>query len=68
MPTALRAAATVLPYRYMLSFPVEVATGNLSNTDIAAGFALQAMWLAGGFGLFQLAWKHGLRHYSAAGG
>jgi ABC-2 type transport system permease protein len=68
MPTVLRAVATILPYRYMLSFPVEVATGNLSNTDVAIGFGLQALWLAGGFMLFQLAWKHGLRHYAAAGG
>ncbi|HEY8285137.1 MAG TPA: ABC-2 family transporter protein [Chloroflexota bacterium] len=68
LPGALRAVATVLPYRYMLSFPVELATGSLAPADVAAGFGLQAFWLAAGWVLFQLAWTRGLRHYSAVGG
>jgi ABC-type uncharacterized transport system permease subunit len=52
----------------MLSFPVEVATGSLSASATVLGFSLQVGWLVAGWGLFQLAWARGVRHYSAVGG
>lgn len=67
-PGPLRALSTVLPYRYMLSFPVEVATGSLSAGGTALGFALQIGWLVAGWCMFNLVWAHGVRHYSAVGG
>ncbi len=68
LPGALRALATALPYRYMLSFPVEVATGSLSASATVLGFSLQAAWLVAGWSLFRLVWARGVRHYSAVGG
>jgi ABC-2 type transport system permease protein len=67
-PGALRAVATVLPYRYMLSFPVEVATGSLSAGATVLGFVLQIVWLVVGWSMFRLVWARGVRHYSAVGG
>ncbi len=68
LPGLLHTAAVILPYRYMLSFPVEVATGNLSAGDTVLGFVLQVGWLGAGFALFRLVWGQGVRHYSAVGG
>jgi len=68
LPGALHQAAFILPYRYMLSFPVEVATGSLSGSDIALGFLAQLGWLAAGWALFQFVWRQGVRRYSAVGG
>lgn len=68
LPDGLRLLATALPYRYMLSFPVEVATGHLSRGATALGFALQVFWLAGGWALFRFTWARGVRHYGAVGG
>ncbi len=55
------------PFRFMLSFPLEVLLGTLSGSEIAYGFAMQAFW-AGVFGwLCWFTWRRGLRSYSAIG-
>jgi ABC-2 type transport system permease protein len=68
LPGALRSAATVLPFRYMLGFPVEVLTGGLSPQEMVAGFATQAAWLALSVALYATLWRLGLRRYAAVGG
>lgn len=68
LPGGLRTVANALPYRYMLSFPVEVFTNHLSKAEIAAGFGLQVFWLGVGWALFQFVWARGVRHYAAVGG
>jgi ABC-2 type transport system permease protein len=68
LPGLLRGASTVLPFRYMLGFPVEVLTGQLDGTALWTGFALQAGWLAVAAALFVALWRSGVRRYSAVGG
>jgi ABC-2 type transport system permease protein len=68
LPEALRAVAIWLPHRYMLSFPVELITGQLNGAQALGGFALQAFWLAAAWALMRLTWRRGVRHYSAVGG
>jgi ABC-2 type transport system permease protein len=68
LPAALRAASIVLPFRYMVGFPVEILTGQLGSGDLALGFSLQLAWLAAALVLTRLVWRLGLKHYSAVGG
>jgi ABC-2 type transport system permease protein len=68
LPGPLQQAATILPFRYMVSFPVEVITGQLTTSQIIAGFALQLGWLAVAIGVFSLLWRRGVRQYVAVGG
>jgi ABC-2 type transport system permease protein len=68
LPGALHTAAVVLPFRYMVGFPVEVLTGQVSSTGLVTGFALQAGWLALALALTAICWRYGLRRYSAVGG
>jgi ABC-2 type transport system permease protein len=68
LPGALRAAANVLPFRYMLGFPVEVLTGQLSTAEVGRGFAFQAAWLVVALTLYCVLWRRGVRRYSAVGG
>jgi ABC-2 type transport system permease protein len=68
LPPAGRFFAVVLPFRYMVGFPVEVLCGQLDSRAIAAGFAIQAGWLLAAFILAIIVWKNGLRRYSAVGG
>jgi ABC-2 type transport system permease protein len=68
LPGALQAAALVLPFRYMLGFPVEILTGQLQGADLWLGFALQAGWLAAALCLYWFFWRTGVRHYTAVGG
>ncbi|MCL7454046.1 MAG: ABC-2 family transporter protein [Anaerolineae bacterium] len=68
LPGPMQAAATILPFRYMVSFPVEILTGQLSSSDLGIGFALQVGWLFVALALFVVLWRAGLRRYSAVGG
>lgn len=68
LPEPLQYIATVLPFRYMISFPVEIVTAQLTGGEIMAGFAWQLSWLAAAVGLFSLLWRRGVRRYAAVGG
>ena len=56
-----------LPFRYTLSFPLEVLTGSLSPQEVAAGFAWQVGYVVALWALYRLLWRYGLRAYSASG-
>lgn len=68
LPGVLSTLAALLPFRYMLGFPVEILTGQLSSADIVIGFGFQMFWLLVAVGLYRLAWRRGLRRYTAVGG
>jgi ABC-2 type transport system permease protein len=68
LPGLLRTAAEILPFRYMVGFPVEVLTGQVEPAGLITGFAAQAGWLALALALTALLWRLGLRRYSAVGG
>jgi len=68
LPGALQSLAIILPFRYMVGFPVEVLTGQVSGAGLVTGFALQAAWLLVALGLYASLWRAGLRRYSAVGG
>lgn len=55
------------PFRYTLSFPIEVLIGDLSRSQLAVGFTLQAFWAAFFSWLTWFSWQRGLRAYSAVG-
>lgn len=67
LPAPVRAVASVLPFRWMLAFPVELALGRLAPRDALLGLAAQGGWLLGAFALFTLVWRIGIRRYSGVG-
>jgi ABC-2 type transport system permease protein len=68
LPGLLQTAARFLPFRYMVGFPVEILTGQLSAGETLIGFAVQTAWLAVALALSAHVWTTGLRRYSAVGG
>lgn len=60
--------AIVLPFRYMVSFPIEIVTGQLPFIGMLAGFAWQTGWLILALILSAVVWRRGLRHHTAVGG
>lgn len=68
LPGALQVLAYVLPFRYMVAFPVEILTGNLSGVDALQGFTIQFLWLAVSAFLTIFIWQRGVRRYAAIGG
>lgn len=68
LPGILRNIAVLLPFRYMVSFPLEILLGHLSAPELLTGLAYQISWGAIAFVLFITTWRRGLRYYVAIGG
>ncbi len=68
LPGAIRAAATLLPFRYMVGFPVEVLMGQVAGAELLAGFGVQLGWTLAAIALYAVLWRAGLRRYAAVGG
>jgi ABC-2 type transport system permease protein len=68
LPGVLHTAAILLPFRYMVGFPVEVLTGQVDANGLVLGYAIQAGWLALALALTVVLWRAGLRRYAAVGG
>lgn len=67
LPAPLQLAATVLPFRSMVAFPVELLLGRLSPSETLWNFAAQFAWLGIAWGIFGPVWRAGLRRYAAVG-
>jgi ABC-2 type transport system permease protein len=68
LPGLMQKAAMVLPFRYMVGFPVEVLSGQLNKAELGVGFGFQAGWLFVALVLFVTVWRTGVKRYSAVGG
>lgn len=68
LPGVIRTAALLLPFRYMVSFPVEVLMGQIAGPELLVGFALQLGWTVVAIALYAIIWRTGLRRYTAVGG
>ena len=68
LPGPMQSAAILLPFRYMIGFPVEVLTGQLSAGELWLGFAAQVVWLLVALTLSAAVWRGGIRRYAAIGG
>lgn len=67
LPPAVQVLASLLPFRWMVAFPVETLQGRLSPTEIAAGLGAQIVWIALAWSLLQVGWRAGVKRYSAVG-
>jgi ABC-2 type transport system permease protein len=66
-PPGLSGFLEVQPFRYTLSFPLEVLTGHLSSSALMRGFGWQVGYCIGLWACYRIQWYFGLRTYSAIG-
>lgn len=66
-PQPITKALFYLPFRYMLSLPVEIMLGRLMLLEIGQALLIQYSWAISFFIVYRLLWRRGLRHYSAVG-
>ncbi|MFC7403768.1 ABC transporter permease [Georgenia alba] len=66
LPDVLRDVSLVQPFRYLVSFPLEVLLGDVPG-GLAAGFGLQVGWMLVFAVAAVLVWRLGLRTYSGTG-
>ena len=67
LPGLLQQAAMVLPMRYTVGFPIEVALGRVQGVELVAGLAIQAGWTVAAAAAFVLLWRAGVKRYAAVG-
>src|SRR5258708_3822031 len=67
-PRGVRALSLALPFRFQLSYPIELMLGRWSRGEALELLAAQWAYVAVFFVLTRVAWRSGLRHYAAYGG
>jgi ABC-2 type transport system permease protein len=67
LPPTLQVVATILPFRWLVAFPVELALGRLSVEETVVGLGAQVVWLTLTFISMTAIWNAGLRRYAAVG-
>ncbi len=66
-PSWLQIIAEILPFRWMLGFPVELVLGRLTKVQALEGLAIQGVWVVLCLLLVRVMWRLGVRVYSAVG-
>jgi ABC-2 type transport system permease protein len=67
LPPPVQLLANVLPFRWLVAFPVELLLGRLTLQEALLGLAMQGLWLTISLLVLRLVWRAGVRHYSAVG-
>lgn len=67
MPGWIQTLALLSPFPWSIAFPVEVALGQRSGTDILIGYGAQLAWIAVAVGVLALVWNRAVSKYSAVG-
>ncbi len=66
-PQFVQRAADLLPFRWMLYFPVELLLGRVTPRDVLIGIGAQLFWLVAGYLFMQLIYRAGIKRYAAFG-
>lgn len=67
LPLFWQHLSVFLPFRYTLSFPIEIILGKLSDVELIVGLGFQMIWLIVCLLLYSILWRIGRRKYSASG-
>jgi ABC-2 type transport system permease protein len=67
LPEPLQTIAYMLPFRLMMSFPIEILMGRLTVNEILIGLGSVVVWIAILFGVYKFLWARGIRQFSAFG-
>ena len=66
-PGWIQSVATILPFRWMISFPLQLLLDQLTLNQALVGLSVQALWVLISYVLFRVVWRAGVRVYSAVG-
>ena len=67
LPEGLSKIAQVLPFAYMMYFPVIALQGQLSHAELLHVISMQVMWLFCLYFLYRFLWSKGIRAFTAVG-
>lgn len=67
LPEVIKTIFTFLPYRYIVSAPIEILISSSSNTSPTTLIAIQLAWLVGLIIALRFLWLRGLKRYAIPG-
>lgn len=67
LPEPLQTIANYLPFRFMMSFPIEIMMGQLTPNEIFVGLASVVVWILLLMLGYRFMWARGMRHFGAFG-
>jgi ABC-2 type transport system permease protein len=67
LPQPVQVMANLLPFQWLISFPVELLLGKLTFVNALIGIGAQLGWLIVSIFLVRIVWKAGVKNYSAVG-
>jgi ABC-2 type transport system permease protein len=67
LPFPIQIVADILPFRWLIAFPIELISGRLTPAQALIGLGAQLAWLFISYILFRIMWRAGVRIYSAVG-
>ncbi|NTV78642.1 MAG: hypothetical protein HGA25_05755 [Clostridiales bacterium] len=67
LPLVALFTVQVLPFRYTLSFPIEILLGRITNYDIGIGFVIGMLWLIALYIIYSVFFKISIKKYASEG-
>lgn len=67
LPAGLFFFLELLPFRYVLSFPIEIIMGSIHPDEIRRGFFIAIFWVFALYGIYKLIYKIAIQKYEAEG-
>lgn len=67
LPKPIALIFQLLPFQYLIYFPLKLYLGQLSAQQILIGFFISGLWVFLLYKLIHVFWKNGLKNYSAVG-
>jgi len=67
LPFPIQVISYILPFRWLINFPVELLLGRLTMFQTLIGLGAQLAWLVASVFLVRFVWRAGVRVYTAVG-
>lgn len=67
LPGWAQAVGKALPFYYTTALPAEIASGRVTGSAAWQGVAVQAVWMAVGYGAYRVTWPRAVRRYTGTG-
>ncbi len=66
-PFPIQVIAYILPFRWLIAYPIDLISGRLTPSEALIGLGAQILWLIIGYFFFRIVWRAGVRIYAAVG-
>lgn len=67
MPPSVQTIVNILPFRSIITTPIDILMGNVHGSSLAQSLAIQSMWAIITCTLTVVLWKRGLKRYAPPG-